>query len=109
MAINAADAELKALEEIDNECKLQKNTKLVAAQAHWKLGSPEKPSTTKDNETAFQGNPAFWGFQKNFLLFLRSLSPDKSINGPLKVCHNYCAGGITITKLQTIPSKCIYI
>ena len=109
MAIDAADAELKVLEETDNEYKLQKNTKVVTSQAHWKLGSPEKPSTTKDIETAFQGNPAFQGFQKNLLSFLRSVSPDKSINGPLKVCHNYCAGGITITQLQIIPFKCIYI
>ena len=95
MAIDAADAELKALEETDNEYKL--HTKVVTSQAHWKLGSPEKPSTTKDIETAFQGNPTFQGFQKNLLSFLRNFSPDKSINGPLKVCHNYCAGGITTT------------
>ena len=76
MAIDKADAELKVLEETDNEYKLQKNTKVVTSQAHWNLDSPEKPSTTKDIETAFQGNPAFQGFQKNLLSFLRSVSPD---------------------------------
>ena len=77
MAVNGADAELKALEETDNEYKLQRNTKVVTSQAHWKLGSPEKPSTTKDIETAFQGNPGSHSFQRNLLSFLRSISPGK--------------------------------
>ena len=85
MAVDAADKEIKALEEENTEDKLQQK-KVLISQGHWKLGAPEKSTTTKKIETAFQGTPAYHGFQKNLFNFLRHVFPEEIINRlPLKV------------------------
>jgi hypothetical protein len=96
MAVDASDAKLKAQEEDEDDGREGgKGTKKVSRhaqavptpQGHWTLGSPQKRTTTTQLATAFEGNPAFHGFQKSLFTFLRHVFPEEQIDGTaLKVC-----------------------
>jgi hypothetical protein len=95
MDIDAADAELKiqAIEVDATELKEVRRDQQTAQvlQGHWKLGSPQKHTTTKHVEAKFENDRAFRGFQKNLFAYLHKNLPGEKISGiPLKVCRYYC-------------------
>jgi hypothetical protein len=74
MDIDAADAELKS-QAIEVDAVRQDQQTAQVLQGHWKLGSPQKHTTTKHIEAKFENDWAFQGFQKNLFAYLHKNIP----------------------------------
>ncbi|KAF8522668.1 hypothetical protein JB92DRAFT_2827536 [Gautieria morchelliformis] len=87
MAIDAYEKELKDRNaEAEEEKKAQHNTQAAQPQGHWKLGSPEKHTTSMKLEESNKGNMVFQNFHKNLLGFLRHIFPEDNLDSmPTKV------------------------
>ncbi|KAF8523994.1 hypothetical protein JB92DRAFT_2827152 [Gautieria morchelliformis] len=87
MAIDAYEKELKDRNaEAEEEKKAQHNTQAAQPQGHWKLGSPEKHTTSMKLEESNKGNMVFQNFHKNLLGFLWHIFPEDNLDSmPMKV------------------------
>jgi hypothetical protein len=89
MDVNAYDAELK--KQIEDSEDTEENLRKASApkpQAHWKLGSPAKRTTSQEIQTMYKDDPAFKNFHKHLCSYLKELIPTEKIDGtPLKVCR----------------------
>ena len=82
-AVNAVDTIFLSSIEEEESSKIDK-VKPVAPQTHWRLGSPQKRTTKME----YQDEPAFRGFHKHLIIWLKQTFKEAQITGlPMIVCN----------------------
>lgn len=91
MDVNAHDAELEELlKESEDTEKSRCKASAPTSQAHWKLGSPTKRTTSQEIQTKYKDDRAFRNFHKYLCSYLKELIPTEKFDGsPLRVCGEF--------------------